>query len=193
MALDWLSRLLNGFSVFLGGSNSRSVWSNGRGSVFENVFQDSQLRKFEPTNTFNLVTEKFNTQMQLLSNFTHATEAVNRLNQQREIDISFIDSEIKTLRGITISDPEYTSPNYERVGKRGQPWEVAGRPFSYGAGGGVRRRYWINPVAKAEYEARHESEVREFATYKTNALSQISQQLGILTERRDLIPSKFSL
>ena len=176
MALDWLSRLLNGFSVFLGGSNSRSIWSHGRGSISENIFQDSQLRKFEPTHTFNLVTENFNTQMQLLSNFTHATEAVNRLNQQREIDISHIDSEIQTLRGITIPDPEYI--NYIDVIRSKSKRRSRTPAYSV-----------VNPQKFSIYQ----NQVSEFQSYKTDALSQISQQLGILTERRDLIPSKFSL
>jgi hypothetical protein len=188
MALEWLSRLLDGLSVFLGGSNPRSIWSYGRGSISENIFQDSQLRKFTPSYTHALNVENYNTKMGLLSKFSHAEQVVNLLDQQKQIDLSFIDSEIKTLREITIQDPEYTT--YERVGKKVQPWERAVRPFSYGAGGGVRRWYIENPVGKAQYE----SEVKEFASYKDNALSRIKNQIDFFTKKRDLISSKsFSL
>ena len=105
MALEWLSRLLDGLSVFLGGSNPRSIWSGGRGGISENIFQDSQLRKFTPSYTHALNVENYNTKMGLLSEFSHAEQVVNLLDQQKQIDLSFVDSEIKTLREITIPDP----------------------------------------------------------------------------------------
>jgi hypothetical protein len=124
-----------------------------------------------------------------LSNFSYAEQAVNRVNQQRQVNLDFIDSEVETLRGITIPTPQFKS--YERVGKRPVAGEVAGRPYSYGSGGGVRRWYWINTANYAE----NQRQQAEFATYKSGALNQISTNINNLLQRRDLITSKapFSL
>ncbi len=189
MALDWLSRLLSRFSIQLDRSNSRSVWSYGRGSISENIFQNQQIQKFTPSYTYEINTKNILDHLDLVSNFSYANEAVNRINTQRKANLDFIDSEVETLRNIVIPTPEFTS--YERIGKRPLIGEVAGRPFSYGSGGGVRRRYWINPMKKAQYE----SEVKEFALYKENALSQINESINNFIKKRDLITSKapFSL
>ena len=200
MVLEWLSRLLSGFSSNLGGFDNRSIWSQGRGSVLENQFQDQQLEKFTPAFTYKTNVENISNFLDNLSNFSYAEQAVNRVNQQRQVNLDFIDSEVETLRSITIPTPNFYEPipNYERVGKRGQPWEIAGRPFSYGAGGVVRRRYWINPMRKTQYErevVEYEGRKTEFATYKTGALNQISTNINNLLQRRDLITSRapFSL
>jgi hypothetical protein len=173
MVLEWLSRLLSGFSSNLGGFDNRSIWSQGRGSVLENQFQDQQLEKFTPAFTYKTNVENISNFLDNLSNFSYAEQAVNRVNQQRQVNLDFIDSEVETLRGITPT-------SYERVGKRGFAGEVAGRPFSYDQFGSVRRRYWINPTAYAENQ-------RQQAEISTN----INNLLG----RRDLITSKapFSL
>ena len=189
MVLEWLSRLLSGFSNNLGGSVNRSIWSQGRSSVLENQFQNQQLEKFTPAFTYKTNVENISNFLDNLSNFSYAQQAVNRVNQQRQVNLDFIDSEVETLRGITIPTPQFQS--YERVGKRPSVGEVAGRPFSYGSGGGVRRRYWINPTNYAE----NQRQQAEFATYKTGALNQISTNINNLLGRRDLITSKapFSL
>ena len=189
MALDWLSRLLSRFSIQLGGSNPSSVWSYGRGSVSENIFQNQQIQKFTPSYTYEINTKNILDHLDLVSNFSYANEAVNRLNTQRQANLDFIDSEVETLRGITIPTPQFAS--YERVGKRPLAGEVAGRPFSYGSGGGVRRRYWINPTSYAE----NQRQQAEFSVYKTGALNQISTNINNLLQRRDLITSRapFSL
>ena len=164
MALEWLS----------------NVWKSKR--------VDPQLYKFTPQYTYDINVQNFNNFFDRLSEFSYAKEAVSRVNQQRTVDLSFIDSEIKTLENITIPTPKFIS--YERVGKRVQPWEIATRPYSYGSGGGVRR-WWIeNPEKKRIYN----QQVAEFDTYKSNALSQISDNLKFLTQKRSLIPSEpFSL
>ena len=113
MALEWLS----------------NVWKSKR--------VDPQLYKFTPQYTYDINVQNFNNFFDRLSEFSYAKEAVSRVNQQRTVDLSFIDSEIKTLENITIPTPKFIS--YERVGKRVQPWEIATRPYSYGSGGGVRR------------------------------------------------------
>jgi len=189
MALDWLSRLLSRFSIQLGGSNPSSVWSYGRGSISENIFQNQQIQKFTPSYTYEINTKNILDHLDLVSNFSYANEAVNRLNTQRQANLDFIDSEVETLRNIVIPTPQFTS--YERVGKRPSAGEVAGRPFSYGSGGGVRRRYWINPTNYAQ----NQREQIEFAEYKENALSQINASINNFIEKRDLITSKapFSL
>jgi len=189
MVLEWLSRLLSGFSSNLGGSANRSIWSQGRGSVSENIFQDSQLEKFTSGYTYKTNVENISNFLDNLSNFSYAEQAVNRVNQQRQVNLDFIDSEVETLRGITIPTPQFKS--YERVGKRPVAGEVAGRPYSYGSGGGVRRWYWINTANYAE----NQRQQAEFATYKTGALNQISTNINNLLQRRDLITSKapFSL
>lgn len=189
MVLEWLSRLLSGFSSNLGGSANRSVWSQGRGSVSENQFQNQQLEKFTPAFTYQTNVENISSFLDNLSNFSYAEQAVNLVNQQRQVNLDFIDSEVEALRGITIPTPRFTS--YERVGKRPFAGEVAGRPFSFGSSGGVRRRYWINPTNYARYQ----SEVAEFTAYKTGALEQINTNISNLLQRRDLITSKapFSL
>ena len=189
MVLEWLSRLLSGFSSNLGGFDNRSIWSQGRGSVLENQFQDQQLEKFTPAFTYKTNVENISNFLDNLSNFSYAEQAVNRVNQQRQVNLDFIDSEVETLRGITIPTPQFAS--YERVGKRPLAGEVAGRPFSYGSGGGVRRRYWINPTSYAE----NQRQQAEFSVYKTGALNQISTNINNLLQRRDLITSRapFSL
>ena len=189
MALDWLFRLLSRFSIQLGGSNPSSVWSYGRGSVSENIFQNQQIQKFTPSYTYEINTKNILDHLDLVSNFSYANEAVNRLNTQRQANLNFIDSEVETLRNIVIPTPTFTK--YERYGKRAGPNEVYDRPFSYKSGGGVRRWWLVNPVKKAQYE----SEVKEFALYKENALSQINESINNFIEKRDLITSKapFSL
>ncbi len=189
MVLEWLSRLLSGFSNNLGGFDNRSIWSKGRGSVSENIFQDSQLEKFTSSYTYKTNMQNVSSFLDNLSNFSYAEQAVNRVNQQRQVNLDFIDSEVETLRGITIPTPQFTS--YERFGKRAKAGEVYDRPFSYGSGGGVRRWWIVNPEKKARYER----EVEEFATYKAGALNQISTNINNLLQRRDLITSRdpFSL
>ena len=117
MVLEWLSRLLSGFSSNLGWSDNRSIWSQGRGSVLENQFQNQQLEKFTSGFTYKTNVENISNFLDNLSNFSYAEQAVNRVNQQRQVNLDFIDSEVETLRGITIPTPQFTS--YERVGKRG--------------------------------------------------------------------------
>ena len=189
MVLEWLSRLLSGFSSNLGGFDNRIIWSQGRGSVLENQFQNQQLEKFTSAFTYKTNVENISNFLDNLSNFSYAEQAVNRVNQQRQVNLDFIDSEVETLRGITIPTPQFTS--YERVGKRGFGGEVASRPFSYGSGGGVRRWYWINPTNYAQ----NQREQIEFAEYKEDALSQINASINNFIEKRDLITSKapFSL
>ena len=200
MVLEWLSRLLSGFSSNLGGSFNRGIWSQGRGSVLENQFQDKQLEKFTSAFTYKTNVENISNFLDNLSNFSYAEQAVNRVNQQRQVNLDFIDSEVEALRGITIPTPDFYKPipNYERVGKRPLAGEVASRPYSYGSGGGVRRWYWINPMRKTQYEKElleYEGRKTEFSAYKTGALNQINTNISNLLQRRDLITSKapFSL
>lgn len=189
MVLEWLSRLFSGFSSNLGGFVNSSIWSQGRGSVSENQFQNESLYKFTPAFTYQTNVENISSFLDNLSNFSYAEQAVNRVNQQRQVNLDFIDSEVEALRGIEIPTPQFTS--YERFGKRAKVGEVYDRPFSYGSGGGVRRWWIVNPAKKAQYER----EVEEFATYKTGALNQINTNINNLLGRRDLITSKapFSL
>ena len=189
MVLEWLSRVLSGFSSNLGGFVNSSVRSQGSGSLSANQFQNQLLEKFTPAFTYQTNVENISSFLDNLSNFSYAEQAVNRVNQQRQVNLDFIDSEVETLRGITIPTPQFVS--YERVGKKPFAGEVAGRPFSYGSGGGVRRRYWINPINYAE----NQRQQAEFATYKTGALNQISTNINNLLQRRDLITSRdpFSL
>ena len=189
MVLEWLSRLLSGFSNNLGGFDNRSIWSKGRGSVSENIFQDSQLEKFTSSYTYKTNMQNVSSFLDNLSNFSYAEQAVNRVNQQRQVNLDFIDSEVETLRGITIPTPQFLS--YERIGKRASRGEVADRPYSYGSGGGVRRWYFVNPTAKAE----NQRQQAQFAIYKAGALNQISTNINNLLQRRDLITSRdpFSL
>ena len=189
MVLEWLSRLLSGFSSNLGGSVNRSIWSQGRGSVSENQFQNQQLEKFTPAFTYQTNIENISSFLDNLSDFSYAEQAVNRVNQQRQVNLDFIDREVEALRGIEIPTPRFTK--YERFGRRAGANEYYDRPFSYSSGGGVRRWWIVNPEKKARYE----SEVAEFATYKTGALEQINTNISNLLQRRDLITSKapFSL
>ena len=189
MVLEWLSRLLSGFFSNLGGSVNSGIWSQGRSSVSENQFQNQQLEKFTPAFTYQTNVENISSFLDNLSNFSYAEQAINRVNQQRQVNLDFIDSEVEALRGIEIPTPQFTS--YERVGKRGFGGEVASRPFSYGSGGGVRRWYWINPTNYAQ----NQREQIEFAEYKEDALSQINASINNFIEKRDLITSKapFSL
>ena len=102
MVLEWLSRLFSGFSSNLGGFDNRSIWSQGRGSVLENQFQDKQLEKFTSAFTYKTNVENISNFLDNLSNFSYAEQAVNRVNQQRQVNLDFIDSEVEALRGITI-------------------------------------------------------------------------------------------
>lgn len=158
MALEWLS----------------NVWKSKR--------VDPQLYKFTPQYTYDINVQSFNNFFDRLSEFSYAKEAVSRVNQQRSVDLSFIDSEIKTLENITIPTPKFIS--YRRVGRKPQPWERVTSRYS-------NRRWWIeNPENKRIYN----QQVAEFDTYKSNALSQISDNLKFLTQKRSLIPSEpFSL
>ena len=189
MVLEWLSRLLSGFSSNLGGFVSSSIWSQGSGSLFENKFQNESLYKFTPSYTYQTNVENISSFLDNLSNFSYAEQAVNRVNQQRQVNLDFIDSEVETLRGITIPTPDFTS--YERFGKKAKAGEVYDRPFSYSSGGGVRRWWIVNPAKKAQFER----EQAEFSAYKTGALNQINTNINNLLQRRDLITSKapFSL
>ena len=160
-----------------------------KGAVLYLKIKNQQLEKFTPAFTYQTNVENISSFLDNLSNFSYAEQAVNRVNQQRQVNLDFIDSEVEALRGITIPTPQFTS--YERFGKRAKAGEVYDRPFSYaplieGSGGGVRRWWIVNPVAKARYE----SEVAEFATYKTGALEQINTNISNLLQRRDLITSK---
>ena len=188
MALEWLSRILNGFNIQLGRLDTGNIWSGRDNTLPSDIIQASQLRKFSKEYTHELNVKTLNIFADRLSEFSYAKEAVRRVNQQRDLDLNFFNSEIKTLENITIPTPKFIS--YERVGKRVQPWEIATRPYSYGSGGGVRR-WWIqNPEKKRIYE----SQVIEFNTYKENALSQIKTSLDFFTGKRDLITStRFSL
>ena len=160
MALEWLSRLWTSKAV------------------------DPQLFKFTKEYTYQTNMENISSFFDKLSNYSYAKEAVNRVNQQRAFDLSFIDSEIKNLESITIPTPQFIS--YERVGKRVQPWEIATRPYSYGSGGGVRR-WWIeNPEKKSIYN----QQVSEFNIYKSDTLSRIANNISFLGKQRDLIPAQ---
>ena len=164
MVLEWLSK----------------VWASQR--------VDPQLYKFTPEFTYETNMENISSFFDRLSNYSHAKEAVNRINQQRSFDLSFIDSEIKNLEGITIPTPQFIS--YERVGKRVQSWERADRPYSYGSGGGVRRWWIVNPEKKRIYD----QQVSAFNTYKSDTLGRIADNISFLGKQRDLIPSQpFSL
>lgn len=177
MVLEWLSRLLSGLSFQLGGVDTRSIWSRGRGSISENIFQDSQLFKFTPAFTHALNVENYNTKMGLLSDFSHAEQTVKLLDQQKQVDLSFIDSEIKTLKEITIPDPNYI--NYIDVIRSKSKRRSRTPAYSV-----------INPFKFATYQ----SQVAEFASYKDDALSKIKNQIDFFTGKRDLISSKsFSL
>ena len=166
MALEWLSRLWTSKAV------------------------DPQLFKFNKEYTYQTNMENISSFFDKLSNYSYAKEAVNRVNQQRAFDLSFIDSEIKNLESITIQTPDFIKPNYERVGKRVQPWEIATRPYSYGSGGGVRR-WWIeNPQRKAEYFKIYNQQVEEFNIYKSDTLSRIANNISFLGKQRDLIPAQ---
>jgi len=189
MVLEWLSRLLSGFSSNLGGFVNRSVWGQGSGNLSENQFQNESLYKFSPSYTYQTNIENISSFLDNLSNFSYAEQAVKRVNLQRQVNLDWIDKEVETLRNIKIPTPTFTK--YERYGKRPLAGEIADRPFSYGSSGGVRRWWFVNPVKKARYE----SEVAEFTAYKTGALEQISTNINNLLGRRDLITSKapFSL
>jgi len=189
MVLEWLSRLLSGFSSNLVGSFNRGIWSQGSGNLSENQFQNQSLYKFTPTFTYQTNVENISSFLDNLSNFSYAEQAVKLVNQQRQVNLDFIDREVEELRAIEIPTPRFTS--YERFGKRAKAGEVYDRPFSYGSGGGVRRWWLVNPEKKARYE----SEVAEFSAYKTGALEQINTNINNLLQRRDLITSKapFSL
>ena len=189
MVLEWLSRLLSGFSSNLGGSFNRGIWSKGSGSLSENQFQNQLMEKFTPAFTYQTNVENISSFLDNLSNFSYAEQAVNRVNQQRQVNLDFIDSEVEALRGIEIPTPQFT--NYERIGKRAKAGEVYDRPATYGSGGGVRRYYIVNPSQKARFER----EQAEFSSYKTGALEQINTNISNLLQRRDLITSKapFSL
>ena len=149
---------------------------------------DPQLFKFTKQFTYESNIENINTFFSKLSNYSYAKEAVNRVNQQRAFDLSFIDSEIKNLESITIPTPKFIS--FERVGKRVQPWERADRPYSYGSGGGVRRWWIVNPEKQRIYQ----QQVAEFDIYKSDTLGRIADNISFLGKQRDLIPSEpFSL
>ena len=158
MVLGWLSK----------------VWQSQR--------VDPQLYKFTPEFTYQTNMENISSFFDRLSNFSHAKEAVNRINQQRSFDLSFIDSEIKNLESITIPTPQFIS--YRRVGRRPQPWErLAGRYSN-------RRFYIENPEAKRIYQ----SQVKEFNLYKSDTLGRIADNISFLGKQRDLIPPQpFSL
>ena len=158
MVLGWLSK----------------VWQSQR--------VDPQLYKFTPEFTYQTNMENISSFFDRLSNFSHAKEAVNRINQQRSFDLSFIDSEIKNLESITIPTPQFIS--YRRVGRRPQPWETVTGRYS-------NRRFYIeNPEAKRIYQ----SQVKEFNLYKSDTLGRIADNISFLGKQRDLIPPQpFSL
>ena len=198
MALEWLSRILNGFNIQLGRLDTGNIWSGGNSDISSNILQASQLRKFTKEYTHELNVKTLNIFAGRLSEFSYAKEAVRRVNQQRDLNLNFFNSEIQALKNITIPDPvtpKFTS--YERVGKRVQPWEKVSRPYSYGSGGGVYRWWIVNPQKKLQYQSEvnaWEKNLQAFNIYKENALSQIKTSLDIVTKKRDLITStSFSL
>lgn len=174
MVLGWLSK----------------VWQSQR--------VDPQLYKFTPEFTYETNMENISSFFNRLTNFSHAKETVNRINQQRSFDLSFIDSQIKTLESIKI--PELETPrftDFERVGKRASPNEVYDRPYSYGAGGGVRRWWIVNPQQKLQYESEVSAwnqTLENYDIYKSDTLGKIVDNISFLGKQRDLIPSQaFSL
>jgi hypothetical protein len=175
MVLEWLSK----------------VWQSQR--------VDPQLYKFTPEFTYETNMENISSFFNRLSNFSHAKEAVNRINQQRSFDLSFIDSQIKTLESIKIPElgitPKFTS--YERYGKRAKQGEVYDRPYSYGSGGGVYRWWFVNPQRKLQYErevSAWNQTLENYDIYKSETLGKIADNISFLGKQRDLIPSQpFSL
>tara|TARA_R110000737_G_scaffold340820_1_gene364015 strand:+ start:1205 stop:1681 length:477 start_codon:yes stop_codon:yes gene_type:complete len=151
-------------------------------NIWKSQKVDPQLFKFTKQFTYESNIENINTFFSKLSNYSYAKEAVNRVNQQRDFDLSFIDSEIKNLESITIPTPKFIS--YRRVGRKPQPWERVTSRYS-------NRRWWIeNPEKKRIYQ----QQVAEFDIYKSDTLSRIASNLSFLGKQRDLIPSEpFSL
>ena len=214
MVLEWLSRLLSGFFSNLGGSVNSGIWSQGRSSVSENQFQNQQLEKFTPAFTYQTNVENISSFLDNLSNFSYAEQAINRVNQQRQVNLDFIDREVAALRAIEIPTPNL---EYEKlkIGNKG----VISKSQSYWANelGGLKNyaediifrnaagtnlvrgknirdlRYIDSQGLREAYDLLRRKE--EFAIYKTGALNQISTNINNLLQRRDLITSKapFSL
>tara|TARA_R110000782_G_scaffold21314_2_gene57389 strand:- start:365 stop:841 length:477 start_codon:yes stop_codon:yes gene_type:complete len=151
-------------------------------NIWKSQKVDPQLFKFTKQFTYESNIENINTFFSKLSNYSYAKEAVNRVNQQRAFDLSFIDSEIKNLESITIPTPKFIS--YQRVGRKPQPWETVTGRYS-------NRRWWIeNPEKKRIYQ----QQVQQFDIYKSDTLSRIADNISFLGKQRDLIPSEpFSL
>ena len=111
MVLEWLSSLFDRLSFQLGRSSSRSIWNRGRDSLSENIFQTAQLYKFTPAYTHDLNLQNIKTKMGMLENFTHAEKVVQRINQQTQINLGYLDTQIQTLENIEKPNP--LSFNYQ--------------------------------------------------------------------------------
>ena len=138
---------------------------------------DPQLFKFTKQFTYESNIENINTFFSKLSNYSYAKEAVNRVNQQRAFDLSFIDSEIKNLESITIPTPKFI--DYMDMSR----WKSK-------RSNRRRTTYVVNPQKYSIYQ----QQVAQFDIYKSDTLSRIASNLSFLGKQRDLIPSEpFSL
>ena len=82
MALEWLSRILNGFNVQLGRLDTGNIWSGRDNTLPSDIIQASQLRKFSKEYTHELNVKTLNIFADRLSEFSYAKEAVRRVNQR---------------------------------------------------------------------------------------------------------------
>jgi len=137
---------------------------------------DPQLFKFTKQFTYESNIENINTFFSKLSNYSYAKEAVNRVNQQRAFDLSFIDSEIKNLESITIPTPYIKPVTVHHIRSR----RASNRILAS----------YTNP----QDVARFEFQTNQFNLFKSDTLSRIADNISFLGKQRDLIPSEpFSL
>jgi len=176
--------LISQLSRNLGGTDFRSIWSSGRGSVSENQFQNEQLFKF--TDEYAYQQQEINLQTTLQGIEQHHNQTVafentkNFLLSQRESQINFLDSQIKEAQSFELS-----APVLRRVGVL----DRSSADFLYKGAGKFEN---LHPISQQNLiNIDYNKQVREsFSKYSSSVYSQVNSFIEKLQLQKSLIQSR---
>ena len=168
----------------LGGSDFRSIWSSGRGSVSENEFQNEQLFKF---------TDEYAVQQQSnkLSNFLdfitqRKQEDDNFINVQnffetkKQVEVNFLDSQIQEAESFRLP-----SPVLRRVGAL----DRSTADFYYKGSGSFKNLHPVSQqnLVNIDYNKQVTQQLND---YSIPIYNEIKGFIENLTSQKSLIQSK---